>query len=85
MEQDHGAQAPGPEERAVSVNREEDSHPMEVTFTLKGTRAVVTPVISLVALVVVDFRWVAEGVAPSGEAEAVAVVKIFQISRCLLR
>ena len=85
MEQDHGEQVPGPEERAVSVNRKKGPRPMEVTFPLKGTQAVVTPVISLVALIVVDFRWVAEEVAPSGEAEAVVVVKIFQISCCLLK
>ena len=75
MEQDHGEQVPGPEERAVSVNREEGPHPMEVTFPLNGTQAVVTPVISLVALVAVDFRWVAEGVAPSGAGEDVGKSK----------
>jgi hypothetical protein len=85
MEQDHGEQVPGPEERAVSAKREEGHHPMEVTFPLNGTHAAATPLIFPVVLVVVDFRWVAEGVAPSGEAEAVVVVKIFQISCCLLK
>ena len=85
MEQVHGEPVPEREEHVVSVKREKGLHPTAFTLPPKGMQAAVTPVISLVALVVVDFRWVAEGVAPSGEAEAVAVVKIFQISRCLLR
>ena len=42
---------------------------------MNGTQAVVTPVIFLVALVVVDFRGVAEGVAPSGPGEDVGKSK----------
>jgi len=71
MEQDHGEQVPGPEERAVSVNREEGPHPMKVTLHRNGTQAAVTPVIFLVALVGVDSREVAEWVAPSGAGEDV--------------
>ena len=81
MDQDHGEQVPGPEERAVSVKREEGHHPMEVTLPRNGTQAAATPLIFHVVLAGVDFLEVAEGVVPSGEPEGMVGVKRFLINR----
>ena len=75
MDQDHGEQVPGPEDRAVSVKREEGHHPMEVTLPRNGTQAAATPLIFHVVLAGVDFRGVVEGVVLLAVAEDAGSIK----------